>query len=115
MPVPTVSELARYVGAAETIDSAFLQACLDEASAIVSRLAGRADLDAVDEAGTVPAPILARAVMETAADQFSRRRARNGIVELGGDGITADVVRISRDPAAAARPILAPFLGPAIA
>lgn len=115
MAAPTRTELAKYVAAAETIDADFLDTCLAEASALVARLAGHTTVDEVEAAGKVPAVILRRAVLETAADQFSRRRARNGIVEFGGDGVTADVVRISRDPAAAARPILAPFLGPAVA
>lgn len=111
----TVDQLAEYVQTDATHEQEFLTECLAEAGELIAVHCGLADIEAVAAGKKIPAATLARAVKETAADLYSRRRARNGIVEIGGDGITPDVVRINRDPMAAARPILRPFLGPGIA
>ena len=111
----TAEQLAEYVQTDATHEQEFLTECLAEAGELIAVHCGLTSIEAVVAGEKIPAATLARAVKETAADLYSRRRARNGIVEIGGDGITPDVVRINRDPMVAARPILRPFLGPGIA
>ena len=100
--------LARYVGApgTEVTDAAYLTGCADQAAELLRTYIGTA---------VVPDTVRERALLETAAEFYHRRAARAGIVELGTDGITADVVRVSADPLYSAKRILSPYLGPAIA
>lgn len=57
---------------------------------------------------SVPEIVVERAVLEVGADLFYRRASRNGIVPL--DGIEPQAFRISRDPMAAAYPLLRRYL-----
>lgn len=107
MPAPAldrlVERLAAHVGATRT--TSHLPECLTEADAMVSHHIGK---------NKVPEVIRDRALLETAADLFWRRHARNGIATFdGGDGL--EVLRIGLDPMASARTILAPYLGVGIA
>ncbi|MBZ4486277.1 hypothetical protein [Microbacterium sp. cx-55] len=56
----------------------------------------------------VPAPVLARAVLEVGADLYYRKASRNGVVQLGG--VDPQMFRLNRDPMVAAYPLLRPYL-----
>lgn len=95
-------QLAAYVN---TTPDSFIDECLSEATALVSKHVGDS---------TVPTAVLDRAVLEVGADLYHRRKARNGVTAFeGGDG--GEPVRISRNPMLSAYPILRPFLRPGIA
>lgn len=111
----TPESLALYVGTSPADEGEYLAECIAEAGELVARHCNATDLEAVVAGKKIPPATLTRAVKETAADLFHRRRARNGVVQLDSDGYTGDVVRINADPLRAARPILAPFLGVGIA
>lgn len=98
-----VERLSAYVksGAVSvsSADVAHIQACLDEAVALVD-----------NECGTtsIPEVVLHRAYIEVGSELYNRRAAPNGISQFtSGDG---GAIRVARDPMVAARPILAPFL-----
>lgn len=98
------TRLAHFVGA--TLGDTYVSSCATEAKALVSHLVGEKE---------VPAEVLERAVIEVGADLYHRRSARNGIAGFEDSDMGASPIRISRDPLAAARPILQPFLGVPIA
>lgn len=105
MPMPTL-EAVTAAAAAQVGDTASAVAPAPaEAIALVERKVG-ALVDAV------PAVILERAAVDVAAELYHRRRIRHGIVQMGDAEVTP--VRVSRDPAAVADAILAPWLGPGI-
>lgn len=57
----------------------------------------------------IPPEITSRAILETGAELFHRKASRNGVAQFAtGDSVAP--MRISRDPLAAARGILAPYL-----
>ena len=86
-------------------DTAFAVQCTAEADALVANFIGAGNPFAV------PTVIVERATLEVGADLYYRRTARNGIVSFGGEDMPApEPMRISRDPMAAAYPILRPFL-----
>ena len=95
------------LGAGPGPQTAIVHECATEAVDIVEHYT----------AGTrgIPESVLIRAAIEVAADLYHRRTARNGIAGFEDSELGAAPMRINRDPLAAARPILAPFLGPAIA
>lgn len=95
------------LGAGQEPKTAFVHECATEAVDIIEHYT----------AGTrgIPESVLIRAAVEVAADLYHRRTARNGIAGFDDSELGASPMRINRDPMAAARPILAPFLGPAIA
>jgi hypothetical protein len=71
-----------------------------------------------DEITDLPAWAIDKAVLVTAVDLYGHRKARNGIINEPmdlGDGTVANTqVRINRDPLAAARLALSPYVIPAI-
>lgn len=93
--------LAPFVGAKAA--DPFVISCAGAALDLVTAYAG-------DDLDRVPERVLTRAVVEVGADLFHRRAARNGVVAFDDTEITASPIRIGRDPLAAARPILAPYL-----
>ena len=95
------------LGAGQEPKTAFVQECATEAVDIIEHYT----------LGTrgIPESVLIRAAIEVAADLYHRRTARNGIAGLDDSELGASPMRINRDPMATARPILAPFIGPAIA
>lgn len=95
------------LGAGQEPKTAFVQECATEAVDIIEHYT-------VGTKG-IPESVLIRAAIEVAADLYHRRTARNGIAGFEDSELGAAPMRINRDPLAAARPILAPFLGPAIA
>lgn len=95
------------LGAGQEPKTAFIHECATEAVDIIEHYT-------VGTKG-VPESVLIRAAIEVAADLYHRRTARNGIAGFEDSELGAAPMRINRDPLAAARPILAPFLGPAIA
>lgn len=86
---------------ASTASDEYLQACLDEAIALVDNRCGAAKAD-------VPVAVLQRAYIEVGSELFNRQSAPNGISQFASaDG---SPIRIARDPMVAAEPILRPFL-----
>ena len=103
----TVEDLASLVGAPDTAKG--LTSSLTEGRAMVEKYIEDNALDGV----TVPDAILDRATLEVSADLFYRRSAPHGIVNTaysGGEGMSSEPIRISRDPMAAARPLLAQWV-----
>lgn len=98
--------LARFTGSKAA--DPFVVDCTNEAIDLVTAHADTR-LD------RVPAAVLRRAVVEVGADLFHRRAARNGVIAFDETEVSASPVRIGRDPLAAARPLLAPYLGVGIA
>lgn len=110
MNAQTVAQrLAPFIGlgAGQEPKTAFVNECATEAVDLIEHYT----------AGTrgIPESVLLRATIEVAADLYHRRTARNGIAGFDDSELGAAPMRINRDPLAAARPILAPFLGAAIA
>jgi len=103
-PVPAYQQLKDYVGAAPN-DDAFVEACWDEAVALVAKFVGTA---------TVNADVLQRARIECGSELFHRRSAPNGVAQFATlDGGSA--VRVARDPMVGAYPILTPWVGLGVA
>lgn len=100
----TVGDLAAFVGAPAS--DPYLETCVTEAIELVNHAIGDA---------TVPEAVRDLATREVAADIYHRRSARNGVAGFDDSDITPAPVRINRDPMVAARPILRPYLGVAIA
>lgn len=99
----SAAELAEFVGAKE-VGPAVTDAWSVGYDLVVGYLAGHG-LGYLD----IPEPVMNRAVLETGAELYHRKAARNGVSQFA----TADSVspmRIARDPLVAARPLLAPFL-----
>lgn len=82
-------------------DGAFITACADEATALVSREIGSA---------VVPADIVLRAQVECGSELFQRRSAPQGVTQFAAPGGDGTAVRVSRDPMSGARLILRPWL-----
>lgn len=100
---PQGTTLAQYVRAAT--GDAFVTECEQRAEALIKTHLGDA---------TVPPVVRRAAVLEVGADLYHRRSARNGLATFGTEG-EIQTARIRNDPLAAARPILAPYVGPGIA
>lgn len=84
-----------------TSDAAFIEACADEALALVDRFVGA-------DAEQVPASVLNRAYLEVGSELYNRRTAPNGISQFtSADG---SAIRVARDPMVGAYPILQPFM-----
>ena len=99
--------LAPFIGLGAVQDppkTLFVNECAAEAVDLVEHFIG--------STRGIPERVLTRAALEVAADLYHRRTARNGFDE---SEVGSSPMRINRDPLAPARPILAPFLGPAIA
>lgn len=101
----TAGQLATYVQASDA-DTEFVDSCLNEATTLVGRHVSKA-------LRTVPEDIQDRATLEVGADLYYRRRTRNGVANF--DDTEGMPLRISRDPMAAAYPLLAPYAGGGIA
>lgn len=102
--------LAPFIGLGAVQDppkTLFVNECAAEAVDLIEHYIG--------PARGIPDSVLTRAALEVAADLYHRRTARNGIAGFDESEIGSSPMRINRDPLAPARPILAPFLGPAIA
>jgi hypothetical protein len=100
----TAADLQDFIGGASTLDAPVVEACWDEASALVSRFVGASD---------VPAVIVRRATLEVGAELFARRSAPSGISQF--QDATGGSIRLARDPMTGAYPILTPFVGMGIA
>ena len=100
----SAADLAAFVGAPAS--DPYLTTCVEEATEMVKHAIGGA---------RVPEEIKRIAEREVAADIYHRRSARNGVAGFDDSDITPAPVRINRDPMVAARPILRPYLGVAIA
>lgn len=100
-----VARLTQYVtSGAHTVsgvDSAFIQACLGEAVALVDNECGTAK-------ATVPLAVLHRCYIEVGSELYNRRSAPNGISQFSA--MDGSAIRVARDPMVAARPMLTPFL-----
>lgn len=105
-----LGRLARYVSAAP--DDEHVAACLAEASGLVAAELGAEEVDGVEVTANtflpVPAAVRDRAVLEVAADLFYRRQTRLGVTGFADSDLNP--LRVTRDPLAGARPILAPYM-----
>lgn len=101
----TPSDLVQYVGAISDEDLAAAQHFIDTATALVDGFCG---------AALVPEAVLNHAYTVVAAEMFSQREAPNGIAQYA-DGVTTTPMRVARDPMRGAYPVLARYIGPAIA
>jgi hypothetical protein len=109
-PLVAVEKLAAYVQVDAVEDAAYLAECVQEAADLVQDLITR------NKTRPVPESVAERAELETGADLFHRRRSRNGVAVFGsGDDLGGmEAVRVTRDPSATARAMLAAYLGPVI-
>ena len=109
-PRVAAEKLAAYVNTDPADDAEFLGECVQEAADLVQDMISR------DGARAVPESVATRAELETGADLFHRRRSRNGIAVFGsGDDLGGtEAIRVSRDPKATARAMLAAYLKPVI-
>lgn len=101
------TRLSQHVGAprAGVAGENYITDCVAEGIELVKQIIG---------AREVPEKIVERAVVEAAADLFWRKQARSGVATFEADG-ALETVRVGLDPTRAARAVLAPWLGPAIA
>lgn len=90
--------LAAFVKAPES-DQEFLQDCVDTARDLIDAATGDAE---------VPVDVYDRAALEVAADLYHRRQTRLGVAGFADNDLNP--IRITRDPLAAARGFLAPYL-----
>lgn len=99
--------LADHVGASRlgVERETYVHNCAAEALELVASIVGGRE---------VPNVIIRRAAVEAGADLFWRRQARNGIASFEADG-AIETVRVGLDPTRAARAVLSPWLGMAIA
>lgn len=110
----TATQLRSWVNAqGQAAAQEDLQACVDQATALVTKYVE----DNCGDPIYWPDPsIRDRATLEVAADLWNRKSAPNGIVNqqfnIGTGDLGSTPIRISRDPLAAARPILAPWVTP---
>lgn len=91
-----VTPEARHVA----VDDTFVRGCAAESRQLVGQLIGTA--------GTVPAEIRQRAIIEAGSELFHKRQAPNGISQFADAAGTP--LRVARDPMNVARVILQPFL-----
>lgn len=94
----TAEELRTYVGAPAS-DDAFVAACLEQATSLVTQYVSFA---------TVPADIVSRATLECGSELFHRRSAPNGIAQFATPDSAP--IRVARDPMVGAYPILRPWV-----
>lgn len=101
--------LAAFVKAPES-DQEFLQDCTNTARQLVTEAAdatgGRFNAGTTYRA--LPDDVYDRAVIEVAADLYHRRQTRLGVAGFADNDLNP--IRITRDPLAAARGFLAPYL-----
>lgn len=96
----TLADFQAYVGTEETT---FPQACLDTATAMVSRYIGEA---------TIPSAVLNQAILVVASEVYHRRSAPNGIAQFAS--MDGSPVRVAKDPMNPAYAILKPYVGWAV-
>lgn len=101
MSAELIDRLTANVQAVTTNETDACKHSLDTATALIDRTIQ-------SWAATVPDDVRDTAILETASDLYFRRHARNGVMEISGTDIQP--FRINRDPLAAARPILRPWM-----
>ena len=94
-----VSDLQDYVGASGN-DAAYVEACYDQAVAMVDTFVGDA---------FVPDKVLLRAYLECGSELFHRRSAPNGIAQFGA--LDGTPIRVARDPMIGVYPVLRSYVG----
>jgi len=104
LPGADPAALATYLGDVEADD--FLTQCVQVATEMVTTHIGAAQ---------IPTPVVARAVLEVAAELWNRRTAPNGVASFGDGAGGVIPMRVARDAMVAARPLLAPWIGLGIA
>lgn len=94
----TVDDLRGYVGASVS-DNAFLQDCLDTATALVDAYVG---------SNLIPDAVLENAYLQVGSEIYNRRSAPSGIAQFAAfDGAP---VRVARDPMTSTYPMLNLFM-----
>lgn len=98
--------LAEYVGLPAATQ--FTDECDAEAQALVAGFLG-VPPSQVYWSEDIPIEVVARAVLEVAAELFHRKNTKNAVAQFASpDGAP---VRIARDPMVAAYPLLRPWVG----
>jgi hypothetical protein len=93
------SDLQDYVGAS-AIDATYVEACYDQAVAMVDEFVGDA---------FVPDKVLLRAYLEAGSELFHRRSAPNGIAQFGA--LDGTPIRVARDPMIGVYPLIQRYVG----
>lgn len=110
-PTPPSDDLAERVSAyvkapTGAVALAFVTSCTNEATELVTVATTATWTE-------IPQEVLDRAIIEVAADLYHRQSTRLGVSGFADNDLNP--VRITRDPMAAARPFLAPYLSGGIA
>lgn len=108
MGLPTVEQLTGAIAAQVEADDVEVAGPAAQALALVGQLVG-------DRAAELPDPIGLQACVDVGAELHYRRKIRHGIVQLGDPEGGVQAVKVNRDPAAVAHPLLRPWIGPGIA
>lgn len=93
------SDLQDYVGAS-AIDAVYVEACYDQAVAMVDEFVGDA---------FVPDKVMLRAYLECGSELFHRRSAPNGIAQFGA--LDGTPIRVARDPMIGVYPLIQRYVG----
>ncbi len=96
--------LAQYVSATGAVDVQLAADSAEEAEALVDQRIGKT----AKAAGTVPAAVRRRAILEVGSDLYYRKSSRSGVA--GFEGQDVQPIRLARDPMLTAAAILRPFL-----
>lgn len=102
MTAPSTQNLLDFVGGTPTIDDAWAETCIDEATGLVDNWVGSWSEHVPDSAHK-------RAILETAAELFQRRAARNGVASFDSTGDTSPMYA-PLDSMRAARRILREYI-----
>ena len=103
----TDADLKAYVNAGNSDDD-FINLCLVQAQALVTKYNRVKNLDGTYGPSAAPVEVVDRAVLETASELFHRRNAPNGVAQFASfDGAP---IRVARDPMVGAYPLLNPYL-----
>jgi len=97
----TGSALLAYVKGNPSVDAPYAESCWDEASALVSRFVGSAE---------VPDSIVERATLEVGSELFHRKQAPSGIQGYAANDGAPPAPRLNRDPMSRVYAILGPFI-----
>lgn len=85
---------------------------------LTGAIAAQVEADDVEVAGPAAqalALVGLQACVDVGAELHYRRKIRHGIVQLGDPEGGVQAVKVNRDPAAVAHPLLRPWIGPGIA
>lgn len=110
----TPEDLTGFVGALPS-EQAFVTSCLEESVALVDGFIGSTLLEVAEGAEPetfgpykVPAVIRDKCILQTGANLYHQKAAKNGIV--GFDDVENRPIRVARDPMLDSYPLLRRFI-----